>query len=155
MGLDMYFYGKRYLWSFTTGDKNDPAIAEEIAKLFPEVRGAKFNEVTAEFKYWRKANAIHDWFVREVQDGVDDCGEYSVSTEQLESLRNICEKIIADPEQAEILLPTKSGFFFGGIEYDEYYMQDIQETYNWLNDLLLKESLEMLKDWDFYYRASW
>ena len=24
---------------------------------------------------WRKANAIHKWFVDNVQDGVDDCGD--------------------------------------------------------------------------------
>ena len=36
-----------------------------------------------EVGYWRKANQIHKWFVDNVQDGVDDCGEYKVTKEQL------------------------------------------------------------------------
>ena len=44
---------------------------------------------------WRKANAIHNWFVENVQEGVDDCDVYEVSKEQLESLLDIC-KLIKD-----------------------------------------------------------
>ena len=40
--------------------------------------------------YWRKANAIHKWFVENVQDGVDDCGRYEVTKEQLQELLKIC-----------------------------------------------------------------
>lgn len=43
---------------------------------------------------WRKANHIHKWFVDNVQDGVDDCGTYEVSKEQLEELLDICKKVI-------------------------------------------------------------
>ena len=31
-----------------------------------------------EVAYWRKANAIHGWFVYNIQDGVDDQNEYYV-----------------------------------------------------------------------------
>lgn len=40
--------------------------------------------------YWRKANQIHNWFVENVQDGVDDCGAYEVTKEQLEALLADC-----------------------------------------------------------------
>ena len=30
--------------------------------------------------YWRKANAIHGWFVKNAQQGIDDCRTYSVDT---------------------------------------------------------------------------
>jgi 5S rRNA maturation endonuclease (ribonuclease M5) len=60
MGLDMFFYGRRYLWDF---DGPDQKVASELGKCFPEIRGAHINRVEAEFKYWRKANAIHKWFV--------------------------------------------------------------------------------------------
>ena len=32
------------------------------------------DETHEEVGYWRKANAIHGWFVRNVQNGKDDCG---------------------------------------------------------------------------------
>lgn len=48
-----------------------------------------------EVAYWRKANQIHNWFVENVQNGVDDCGSYEVTKEQLTELLNICEKVKA------------------------------------------------------------
>lgn len=55
---------------------------------------------------------------------------------------------VEDPSVAQELLPTSSGFFFGGTEYDQYYIADLKET---------KEILEkaLKEGGDFYYRASW
>jgi len=36
--------------------------------------------------YWRKANQIHNWFVRELADGVDECQTIYVQREDLERL---------------------------------------------------------------------
>ena len=36
--------------------------------------------------YWRKSNAIHNWFVNNIQDGKDDCGLYPVSKEKIKEL---------------------------------------------------------------------
>lgn len=44
--------------------------------------------------YWRKANQIHNWFVGNVQDGVDNCGKYEVTKEQLEELKRTCEEVL-------------------------------------------------------------
>lgn len=45
--------------------------------------------------YWRKANAVHKWFVDRVQGGEDDC-EYhdEVTKELLEELVEICKEIL-------------------------------------------------------------
>lgn len=150
IGLDMYFYGRRYLWSAADEPKQ-----QAMAQLFPEIHGAKIDEVKANFKYWRKFNALHRWFVDNVQDGVDECQEAEVTVEHLHRLRDICAAIIADPSQASVLLPTSDGFFFGSTAYDEYYFNDVKDTHLWLNNFLLKESFDMLKGWYFYYRSSW
>jgi len=39
-----------------------------------------------EVGYWRKANAIHKWFVDNVQNGEDDCQRYDVTPAQLTEL---------------------------------------------------------------------
>lgn len=44
--------------------------------------------------YWRKASAIHGWFVREVQGGEDDCEEYIVTIDKLLELQKLCEEIV-------------------------------------------------------------
>lgn len=60
-------------------------------------------------------------------------------------------KVVANTEVAEELLPTASGFFFGSTNYDEWYVNDLEETKK-----ILEENLnEKYKDWEFEYRASW
>lgn len=49
--------------------------------------------------YWRKANAIHDWFVNNVQDGIDDCNYHNEVTEEiLMELRNVCQTVLDSSE---------------------------------------------------------
>ena len=118
----------------------------------------KVNEIVVSVGYWRKANAIHKWFVDKVQEGVDDCKEYYVSPEQLKELLSICKKIVDNPAMSGNVLPTQSGFFFGGTEYDEYYMQDIKNTIEIIEKVLKDEEDCKLEGGilgDYYYQSSW
>lgn len=51
---------------------------------------------------------------------------------------------------ASKLLPTKNGFFFGGTDYDEYYISDLKYTVETLTKLLSEPDKG-----DFYYDSSW
>ena len=53
-----------------------------------------YEDIEEEVAYWRKANAIHNWFVNNVQEGVDDCGYYKVTRDQLKELLRICHKVM-------------------------------------------------------------
>ena len=150
MGLDMYFYGRKFLWK-----AEDQPKQATIAAMFPEIRGAEITKVEAEFKYWCKANQIHNWFVTYAQDGVDECQETEIDPALLYQLRDTCAAVLASPDQASVLLPSTGGFFFGNTSYDEWYFDQVKETHQWLNNFLLKETFEVLKDWSFYYRSSW
>jgi len=145
MGLDMYLNAKKYLY-----DK-----PEEDAVKVSNVAGAgnmRLKELNYEAMYWRKANAIHAWFVENVQNGVDDCGEYYVDRDKLEGLMNECAMVIADPSRAEELLPTQSGFFFGETAYGDWYMEGLKATYEGLKELL---DQPMGGEWSFTYQSSW
>lgn len=87
-------------------------------------------EVTA--IYWRKANAIHAWFVDNCQGGVDECQESDpIDVEQLMYLRHLCEqdaKAYADGRVEELTLIPRSGFFFGSTDIDEWWALDLAET---------------------------
>ena len=86
---------------------------------------------------WRKANHIHKWFVDNVQDGVDDCGMYEVTKEQLQELLVTCKEVLnGTVNVARELLPTTSGFFFGGTDYDQWYFEDIKYTIKIICDVL-------------------
>lgn len=96
----------------------------------------------------RKANAIHKWFIDNVNDGIDDCTEFEVSVDDMEKLLNLINRVLDDHSMADLLLPTQSGFFFGSIEYDHYYFQDLLDC---------KEALiEMINEGEpVTYWASW
>lgn len=61
-------------------------------------------------------------------------------------------KVISNPEVAEELLPTQSGFFFGRTDYDEYYLENIKFTYRELSELLHEFDFE---NYDIYYQSNW
>jgi hypothetical protein len=147
MGLDMYLNAERYLWGHEEGDKQ---ISENIGQLVGLPTDGKVKTITVEAGYWRKSNQIHNWFVKNVQDGEDNCQEAHVSREQLKELREHCQKVLDNNELAEKLLPTGSGFFFGGTDYDQWYFNDIEETIK-----IIDNALSMPDQWDFNYRSSW
>lgn len=116
------------------------------------INPANISEIVESAIYWRKANAIHKWFVDKVQGGEDDCAEYEVGTEDLELLRNDCLEAIK--KQDPSILPPSSGFFFGSTEVDEYYWGELQRTADEIEAVLPKTKEEGFGV-DFYYRASW
>ena len=101
MGLDMYLEKcDRRAWGYKDMDidkmkAESPLLYNELKPLIVE-RGQYYHweSFFAEVGYWRKANAIHRWFVENVQNDVDDCGRYEVSKEQLESLLETCNKVV-------------------------------------------------------------
>ncbi len=101
--------------------------------------------------YWRKANAIHGWFVRNVQNNKDDCKPYPVTRAQLIQLRDICIKVWArqKPELAATILPPMEGFFFGETKIDEQYYDDVKTTLDRLSNILNTNHME------FIYQSSW
>jgi len=153
MGLDMYLSKKVYVqnWEHTPKEERHQVMVSRGGKpvgretIDPE----RVTYVVEEVGYWRKANAIHKWFVENVQHGDDNCGAYYVSAETLRELRKTVEAVQAHPELAPRLLPTQEGFFFGSTEYDEGYFEDLALTKEILDQALANADAE------FEYTSSW
>lgn len=115
-----------------------------------------FRSIWEEVGYWRKANHIHKWFVDCVQNGEDDCEKYEVTKSNLLDLKAVCEEVLSlkgkDEGRIEEILPTTSGFFFGGTEYDEYYFSDVEATIEIINKVL--ETTDFEKEL-VVYQSSW
>ena len=155
MGLDMYLNGKRFISKYMK--EGDDGIADRISELFPELKGYPTSygqpvvrEVIIEAGYWRKANAIHRWFVENVQAGEDDCKNYWVPREDLKTLKDLCQQVLDNHNLAKELLPPQEGFFFGDTNIDEYYFQCLTNTIE-----IIDRVLALPKEWDFEYRSSW
>lgn len=162
MGLDQYLYAKKYYSDTGFFGKENTATFKDVVDVvemndFTYKNDENFNSAQVEVQccYWRKANQIHKWFVDNVQNGEDNCAEYYVSREKIKQLIEACEAVISSPEDAEEVLPTESGFFFGSQEYDEWYHKDIEYTAKRLSQLLKiieKPENSMI---EFYYTSSW
>lgn len=154
MGLDQYLHAKRYTSNSDWRPDEEKQIFSALAKLanVDEFMDDYSPSITMEVcvAYWRKQNAIHNWFVQNCQDGVDECQQVSVGREQLEELRDVCRKVLADPSLASNLLPTAEGFFFGSTDYDEWYTRGLTYTADKIDKLLT-----MNDEWYFYYQSSW
>jgi hypothetical protein len=141
MGLDMYLTKHTYVWD----DNKKNLKIEGIEGIKPK----RVSHIVEDIGYWRKANAIHRWFVENVQDGQDNCEQAFVSTSQLAALLDLVNAVLKDHSLAPKLLPTQEGFFFGSTEYDEYYFKDLEATRTIIENAL-KE-----KDADIRYQSSW
>jgi hypothetical protein len=110
------------------------------------------DEYGNEVAYWRKFNALHAWFVKNCQDGIDNCEPSRILTaEDFENLIYIMKAIKQAPLTSRVLLPTSDGFFFGSTEYDAYFMQDVESAIPKLEELL-----EEVKDGaKLTYLSSW
>ena len=132
MGLDMYFENAKFV------------DGEWIGR----------NELI----YWRKANMIRQWIVDHTDYPQDcDCMYHELSREQIEALLSDCKKVYEaqDDKLSAEILPTSSGYFFGGTEYDEYYYDNIRYTIEKLEELLEDWDEITCNDWKVCYYEWW
>jgi len=159
MGLDMYLSKKTYIGANYKHRNVESEIKLTANKKVINIKMERVTHIEKEIAYWRKANHIHNLFVTHCQDGVDDCREAEVSKEQLLKLLKDCKYVKENQKLGEKVMPTKSGFFFGGTDYDEYYMQSIEYTIGVIENLILEDGDEN-KDkeyfqFDVFYQSSW
>lgn len=117
MGLDMYLRAETYVGGWDHMPAADKAKFKAIADavgIVPTERSPSFN-VEATVGYWRKANAVHAWLVKNVQKGVDDCRKYYVSKEKLVELRADCMKVLESAETVPAKVPNGMVFDANGV----------------------------------------
>ena len=145
MGLSMYFERKR-----TFPHNTEEKISQEIS--------------------WRKFNALHNWFVNNVQDGDDNCEPHCVSIQEIEELLSILIEIktandeykegrITQQERDSLcldLLPPDKGFFFGNTDLDDDYFDDIEYSIKQFQRIISEhESGKSQFHDEYYYDSSW
>lgn len=185
MGLDMYLRKHTYIGNeYRAADRRATVTVPDDADVRSKatIQTERISSVAERVAYWRKANAIHLWMVKNVQKGGDNCLEHRVSAEKLTELMEACREVIRDselvkarvcvsitsykngkprkvmadgrkikdPSTAMRLLPTGEGFFFGGTDYGDCYLEDIAYTAQVI-EALLKED----PSGNYCYQSSW
>lgn len=164
MGLDMYLYRVPKGSEVYKSEEEIAALPEESKVFVLPKEGEPWNgspsqpkheyyhaEGVEEVGYWRKANAIHGWFVNECGGGVDECQPIPVHPEQIIDLRSRCHQVLDDHGTAMTLLPPMRGFFFGTYDLDEWYFKDLEETIKIIDELAATAK----PGYELIYQASW
>ena len=105
------------------------ASIEKVKEFFLKNKYFFYQEEDA---YFRKVNFLYRYFADRLEN--EEC---VVSKEDVEDIIWRCNEVLKNHSLAEELLPTQSGFFFGGISYDDWYFDDVA---------LCKERMEKLLD---------
>jgi hypothetical protein len=89
---------------------------------------------------WRKAYAIHNWFVKYVQDGNDDGDVYEVRFEHIEKLKDFILQVKKSKKLAPILIPypdyiddpdySESSVYWGDLDDALEICDKIMQLYN-------------------------
>lgn len=109
------------------------------------------DEYGNEVAYWRKFNALHNWFVKNVQDGVDECQtSRRLTKEDIEQIIYILKAVKQAPLTAQVLLPPTQGLFFGSTQIDKYFLEDVESAIPKFERIL--EDVDREK---YYYHSSW
>jgi hypothetical protein len=185
MGLDMYLYAEQYVSGYDFQPEERSAKYKALVELFGAAGVVDENTPSAFAKftvgYWRKANAIHQWFVDNVQNGVDDCGNYYVGREQLLDLRETCKAVLNSLELEDGKVYAGRSYKDGKVE--DHYVEgkvatndevakellpaqdgfffggtDYDEWYaQCLQDTadIIDRVLDLGTEWDFEYHSSW
>jgi hypothetical protein len=110
-------------------------------------------EVTPEKLAWLRNDCDSVIENSELVDGTIDAGTVYSKDHPDGVARRIPGKVIKDTTVARRLLPTCSGFFFGGTDYDQLYLEEVVRTRDW--------TVRMLADHDtgvrrrIFYSSSW
>lgn len=185
----MYLSKRHYVknWEHNGTEGQFKITVKKGGKDYPLIKTDKITYITEEVAYWRKANAIHEWFIQNCNEGNDQCVDIWVDRTKLQELYDTCVlvrdsivlvkarlkngytmdengkkkynyidgKKIKDSSVAEDLLPTQSGFFFGGTDYDEFYLEDINHTIEVLKPEVEAVYERGIYEPEYYYRPSW
>lgn len=173
MGLDMYLYASRYQSKVSwRKNKDNLEYPQELKELELDIEKRNFLSATTRYQigYWRKFNALHDYIVEHYANGEDNCEDIYLNFEDIKDMLDICKKVyedlktcpkiikeekgykmeIYDSKVAKEFLPPKEGFFFGSLEIDDWYKEDIEYTIE-----LFEKVLKLNDNFDIIYDASW
>jgi hypothetical protein len=115
MGLDMYINRKVRGYR-----KDDGTLSQSMEDYKSDEFGiGNCQTIETEVAYWRKANAIHQWFVDNVQDGRDECQESDIDIDTLKRLRNTCLEVFKRMKGQVLRVPKKDLVQFSGLYGDK------------------------------------
>ena len=180
----MYLHKKHYVknWEHTAEDKKVEVTVTRGGKPMKEIDVTKICYIEEDVAYWRKANAIHQWFVKNCNEGDDDNGkDMYIERSQLEELLESCQFIKARCKLKKGMIKNGSTYVdgkeipnmeAGKIMTNKKYAEKLIPTQSgfffgstdydeyYMQDIdhtikVLTEELKKDDGADYYYHSSW
>lgn len=183
MGLYMYLYrnvhqNESVLNITPQAGLNNDAFAKLLTQATQSDTEYLKPSISVNMAAWRKANAIHQWFISHCAADVDNCQAIAVDIEDLHELKDTCERILNAPNDIDLmesLLPPQGGFFFGDTDLNDTdtlnsYLDNVEYTNHILSEeFKIVDEFKKHKtpsefnpehsvpaiDIDYTYQASW
>lgn len=106
-----------------------------------------------QFLYFRKMNHIHGWFVKNLQNGIDDCRVYKISISVIDKLLEELKHAMNNKKMSVDYFPMITGFCFGEYKYyDKCYMDSIRRLFDVFETIRNEMDFDV---YNLYYEASW
>ena len=134
-----YFYrqlNNRYFeYEHEIDDVRCAKTIEDVRKWFESYNWEYYTMPLA--GYFRKVNCIYKYFMDRLEDEL--C---IITKDDLEDIMIRAAKVLRarNEEVSQELLPTQSGFFFGGTDYDECYYEKVANILEVFGNLLCEWS---------------
>lgn len=93
MGLDMYLSRKKYVGAQYEHREVKGTIYITIKGKELPIDFNRISYIEEDVGYWRKANQIHNWFVKNCANGEDNCRPIYLELENLEELLKVCKQV--------------------------------------------------------------
>lgn len=119
MGLDMNLMKKTDVKNWSFREDTWEVNVRKNGETYRNIKQDRVKYVVEDVAEWRKANAIHRWFVENVQNGEDDCGRYELGRSELESLLETVNQVLKSTKlvPGDVYVGTRHS---GGASEDMY-----------------------------------
>jgi hypothetical protein len=137
MGLDQYLSAKKTFSNSQWGKDEERRIHAEIVSAVDasSILEADHPYVVVEITvaYWRKARAIHDWFLSNCVYANNAGYSFHVTRDELWALHDLCVVIpfglaVHGDEYADSRIPNPSWFGGGDEKYGDWYKESLKYT---------------------------
>lgn len=120
---------------------------KDYEKLIDELNGIDCENF--EFlAYFRKVNFLFEFFSGSLNE---DETTAVITRGEMEELIEKCEFVLNNRDKADEILPTCDGFFFGSLDYDDYYFESVAKVLLSFQVILENYSDDYLYIIDFSY----
>lgn len=138
--FDEYDYNLKQLgYNYLKQEVEQTKTPDEVEKYLETFKSHIYKISDA---YFRKVNFLYAYFANKLVN--ESC---NVCKEDIKQLIDICSDVLknkSDKTYALKHLPTRSGFFFGNIDYNDWYYEQVKDCIK-----QMKKLYKSLKDDDF------